>query len=180
MEGVEKGVPTTQKEQTVKELEALLSNATVAIAADYRGLSVAELTALRRKLGEAGVQFHIVKNTLAIIAAQRLGRGVMSEILVGPTALAVSAGDQVEAAKTLLDYVRASRVNLAVRGALLDNRVLSPESLQTLANLPRKEVLLAQLLGSMQAPISGLASVLNQTLASIVYVLDARAKQLAE
>ena len=104
----------------------------------------------------------------------------MGELLVGPTAIAVGYGDQVEATKSLLEYVRASRLNLSVRGALLDDRVLSAESLQAFATLPPKQVLLAQVLGGMQAPISGLASVLNQMLSSIVYVLDARAKQLAE
>ncbi len=173
-------MPTAQKEETVKQLQELLSEATVTIAADYRGLKVRELMALRRKLGESGIQFHIVKNSLTNIAAKNLGRDAMGELLVGPTAIAVGYGDQVEATKSLLEYVRASRLNLSVRGALLDDRVLSAESLQAFATLPPKQVLLAQVLGGMQAPISGLASVLNQMLSSIVYVLDARAKQLAE
>lgn len=172
-------MPTPQKEETVQQLQELLYEATVAIAADYRGLTVAEMTALRRKLGETGVQFHVVKNTLASIAAQRLGREAMQELFSGPTALVVGYGDQVEAAKALQDYLRVSRLNLTLRGALLGDRVLSTQELQTLANLPRKEVLLAQLFGGMQAPISGLASVLHQVLSSVVYVLDARAKQLA-
>jgi large subunit ribosomal protein L10 len=172
-------VPTAKKVESVQELEELLAKATMAIAADYRGLTVAEMTALRRKLGEANMKFQVVKNTLAILAAQKVGKGAMQELLVGPTALAVGEGDQVEATKTLLDYVRTSRLNLTVRGGVMDDRVLNPEQLQTLASLPKKEVLVAQLLGTMQAPMGGLVSALNQVVSSIVYVLDARANQLA-
>ncbi len=171
-------MPTTKKAESVKELEELLSTATVAIAADYRGLTVAELTALRRKLGESNIQFQIVKNTLAIIASRAVGKDAIESLLIGPTALTVSHGDEVTSTKALLDHVRTSRVNLVVRGGILGNKMLKPEELQTLASLPTKEVLVAQMLGTMNAPITGLVSTLNQVLASIVYVLDARVKQL--
>ena len=172
-------MPTPKKVETVRELQELFSTATVAISTDYRGLTVADLTALRRRLRDAGIEFHVVKNTLARLAAEQAGRPAFHQILEGPTALVVSSGDQVEAAKTLAEYVRTSRLNLQVRGAVLDRRVLTPAEVSILATLPPRQVVLGQLVGGMQAPLANLVQVLNALLAGLVRVLDARAKQLA-
>lgn len=171
-------MPTPKKVETVGQLKELLQKATLAIAADYRGLTVADMTALRRRLREAGVEFHVVKNTLARLAAQRAGRPAFTQLLSGPTALAVGFGDQVEVAKTLTEYLRTSRLNVTVRGAVLDSRVLNPEEVHALAVLPPREVILGQVVGGIQAPLVGLVSVLNGLLGSLARVLDARAKQL--
>lgn len=172
-------MPTAKKAETVAEVQDLIERATIAISTDYRGLSVADLTALRRKLREAGVEYHVVKNTLGRIAAQNAGRLTYLEMLSGPTALAFGFGDQVEAAKSLTDYLRTSRLNLPVRGAVLDNRVVDTAGVQMLATLPGRNVLIGQVLGGIQAPLVGLVSVLNGVTSAFVRVLDARAKQLA-
>ena len=157
----------------------MLGRATVAIATDYRGLTMADLTALRRRLRDSGVEFHVVKNTLARLAAQQAGRTAYHELLGGPTALALSYGDEAGAAKALTDYLRTSRLNLPIRGAVLASRVLSTEEVSVLASLPPREVIVGRVLGGMQAPIVNLVFVLNGLLGGLVRVLDARAKQAA-
>ena len=173
-------MPTQKKVETTEYLQDLMQRGTVAIVTDYRGLKMAELTALRRKLREANVEFHIVKNTLGRLAAERSGRKAYLELLSGPTAMAIGFGDQVEAARTLTEYIRTSRLNLPLRGGVLEERVLQAADVQTLASLPTREVLLAQLMGGMQAPITGFVTGLNQIITGFARVLDARAKQLAE
>ena len=172
-------MPTAKKADTVADIQDLIQRATIAISTDYRGMRVADLTALRRKLRENGVEYHIIKNTLGRLAAQNAEKAAYLEVLSGPTALAFGFGDQVEAAKSLTDYLRASRLNLPVRGAVLDGRVVDSAGVQALAALPSKNILLAQVLGGIQAPLVGLVSVLNGVTSAFVRVLDARAKQLA-
>ncbi len=172
-------MPTAKKEATIHELEEMFGRATIAIMTDYRGLKMSELTALRRRLRDAGVEFHVVKNTLGRLAAQHVGRESYQELLEGPTALALGFGDQVEASKALTEYVRTSRLNLPVRGAVLDGRVLQAAEVTTLANLPPRPVLVAMVLGTMMAPATGLVTVLSGVLSGFVRVLDGRAKQLA-
>ncbi|MEK7216260.1 MAG: 50S ribosomal protein L10 [Chloroflexota bacterium] len=172
-------MPTAKKADTVADIQDLIQRATIAISTDYRGMRVADLTALRRKLRENGVEYHIIKNTLGRLAAQNAEKAAYLEVLSGPTALAFGFGDQVEAAKSLTDYLRASRLNLPVRGAVLDGRVVDTAGVQALAALPSKNILLAQVLGGIQTPLVGLVSVLNGVTSAFVRVLDARAKQLA-
>lgn len=158
----------------------MFQRANVAIATDYRGLTTADLTALRRRLREARVEFHVVKNTLATRAAEQAERRALPQLFTGPTALALGFGDEVEAAKSLTDYIRTSRITLPIRGAVLGERVLQTTEVQSLASLPSKEVLLAQFMGGLNAPVVGLVTVLNALLAGFVRVLDARAKQMEE
>lgn len=171
-------MPTPKKAETVRELQDLLERANVAIATDYRGLKTSDLTALRRRLREARVEYHVVKNTLARRAAVAANRPALPEILTGPTALALGFGDEVEAARVLTDYIRTSRLNLPVRAAVLGGRVLDPPGVQSLAALPTREVLIGQVLGGIQAPIAGFVGVLGAVLGGFVRVLDARVKQL--
>lgn len=172
-------MPTAKKAETIAEVQDLIARATIAISTDYRGLKVSDLTALRRRLREVGVEYHVIKNTLGRRAATEAGKPAYLEVLSGPTALAFGFGDQVEAARTLTEYLRTSRLNLPVRGAVLEERVLDPAGVQSLATLPSKDILVAQVLGGIQTPLVGLVSVLSGVSAALVRVLDARAKQLA-
>jgi len=172
-------MPTAKKAETIAEVRDLIDRATIAISTDYRGLKVSDLTALRRRLREVGVEYHVIKNTLGRRAANEAGKTAYLEVLNGPTALAFGFGDQVEAARTLTEYLRTSRLALPVRGAVLDERVLDTAGVQSLATLPSKEVLVAQVLGGIQGPLVGLVSVLSGVSAAFVRVLDARAKQLS-
>ncbi len=173
-------MPTAKKMDRVEEIQDLLRRASVTIATDYRGLNTADLTALRRRLREARVEFHVVKNSLATRAAEQAERRSLPELLTGPTALALGFGDEVEAARSLTDYIRTSRISLPIRGGVLGERLLQVQEIQSLASLPRREVLLAQFMGGLNAPVAGLVTVLNALLAGLVRVLDARAKQMAE
>ncbi len=173
-------MPTAKKAETVEELAALLGPSKIAILTDYRGLKVSEISQLRRKLREVGVEFHVAKNTLTRLAAEKVGKGEISPALEGPTAIAFGYRDEVEPAKVLADYIRTSRSTLKIKAALLGNRLIAPEKVSELATLPPREVLLARVVGQMQAPLYGLVNVLSGNLRGFVTVLQARAKQLEE
>lgn len=166
-----------KKVETVGEIKEKFSRSELAVLTDYRGLTVAELTALRRQLRRAGVDYRVAKNTLTRFAAEQAGVGAIAPMLVGPTALAFAGGDAVEAAKALTDYARTSKA-LKIKGGVLKGRVISPEQIVQLSELPPREVLVARVVGGMQAPIVGLVSVLNGTMTGLVRVLQARQQQL--
>lgn len=171
-------MPTEKKIQAVRELTDILAKSTVAIATDYRGLTNAELSQLRRRLRERGIAYHVVKNTLARLAGEQTGKTGLASISVGPTALAFGYGDVVEPARMLVDYIRSTKTVLTVKGGLLDNRVLSADDVTTLAYLPPREVILGQLLGQLQGPMAALVGVLSGNLQSLLRVLQARIQQL--
>src|SRR5581483_5893155 len=126
--------------------------------ADYRGLTVAEMSRLRGRLREAGGEFHVAKNTLARRAAERLGYAELVPYLVGPTGLAAGK-DPGALAKALQEYGRAQRT-FVLKGAVLGSRILPPAEVGRLADLPSREQLIAQVVGGFQAPITGLVNVL--------------------
>lgn len=171
-------MPTQKKVETVKELENLISKSTIVITADYRGLSAMDMLGLRRRLREIGVEVRVVKNTLARLAAEQVGRPNLVEIVEGPTAIAFGYGDVREPTRVLTEYIRASRLPMTIRGALLDSRVLGPEDVSVLSTLPSRDVLVAQVIGGIQAPIASFIYVLNGTLAGLLTVLQGRVEQL--
>jgi large subunit ribosomal protein L10 len=160
-----------RKEEIVGTLTEELGSVTSMIVADPTGLSVAEMKDLRNRLRPSGAQFRVAKNTLARIAAREAGREELVGLLVGPTAITLVPGDPAAAAKTLSDFGRTSR-KLELRGAYLDGEAFDADSVRQLATLPPREQLLAQLVGSMVAPISGLANVLAQLPRGLVVALD--------
>jgi large subunit ribosomal protein L10 len=166
------------KKKSVTELAEKLSKCSIAITTDYRGLSVAEMTELRRQLRQAGVEYRVIKNTLARFAAQQGGREGLTAIVEGPTAIAFGYGDITVPAKALIDYTRSSRGALKIRGGLLDQRVLDASEVRGLAILPPKEELIAKVLAGMQGTISSLVRVLDATMAGFLGVLNARMRQL--
>jgi large subunit ribosomal protein L10 len=166
------------KIDAVDRLEEVLSQSAIAVATDYRGLSAAEITGLRRRLREAGVEFRVVKNTLTRLAAEKAGREGFKSLLDGPTAIAFSHNDAVAPAKVLSEYLRSSRIALSIKGAMLEERILDAAQVQALAALPSREVLLATLLGTMQSPLAALSGVLAAQLRKILNVIQARIQQL--
>ena len=167
-----------KKEEAIRQLAQKISRCNIAIATNYRGLSVAEMTELRRRLRQVEVEYRVIKNTLARFAAEQAGKGGLNQIIEGPTAIAFGYGNVTEPAQALLDYIRSSKVELTIRGGLLEQRVLSASEVIALADLPSKEALIAKLLGGLQGPIFALAQVLNATPAGFVRVLNARIQQL--
>ena len=168
------------KIDAVGKIGELISQSTITVATDYRGLSAAEISGLRKRLREAGVEFRVIKNTLARLAADKAGREDFKGLLDGPTAIAFSQGDVMIPAKTLSEYVRATRISLRIKGAMLEEKILDAAQVQQLATLPSREVLLSMVLGTMQMPLASLAGVLAAQLRKLPYVLQARIQQLEE
>jgi large subunit ribosomal protein L10 len=171
-------MPTEAKKESVKDLADRMSRASIAVATDFNGLSVNQTTALRAQLRQVGVEYKVVKNRLAKIAADESGVVAYREILEGATGVAFGYGDVVAAAKALDEYVKQSRVELKIRKGVMNGAVISPAQVQALAALPPREELLARLLGQMNAPISGLVTVLSGTIRGLAIVLQRRAEQL--
>ena len=167
------------KERLVAELTERLKSSQTLIVADYRGLTNAEIDALRGQLLEQGARFSVVKNTLTRRAAEAAGADALLALLEGPTAIAFleSGGDPVAVAKALNDAARTTRI-LAIRGGLLEGKPLSAEEVEALAKLPSPEVVKAQVLGAITAPLTTVVALFNAPLQSLVGLIDARIEQL--
>lgn len=165
-------MPRPENLAAVEEIRGRLEESKAVFVIDYRGLTVAQITRLRRKLRELGTDYKVVKNTLTRLAAQDTDAQALDPYLSGPSALAFAKEDPVATAKALSDFARESRV-LEVRGGVLGGKPLGPDDVKALADLPPREVLLAQVVGGIQAPIAGFVFVLQGTLRKLVYALDA-------
>lgn len=165
-----------EKAAKVAEIKELLANSKCTILVDFCGLTVAQDTALRRKMREAGVHYNVVKNTLLRIAAQEAGIEGLEPVLEHNTAIAVAPEDPVAVAKIVCDFAKENK-ELKIKIGVLDGKAISVEEIKALASLPPKEVLIAKMLGSMNAPISGLVNVLQGTIRNVVYALEAVRKQ---
>jgi large subunit ribosomal protein L10 len=160
-----------EKVAVVEEIAEKLSKSQLAILTDYRGLNVKDITELRKKLREAGVEYKVVKNTLTTLAARKLELTDLEPHLVGPTAVAFGYDDPVAPAKILSDFAQEHK-ELELKVGVLEGKVIDAEALNDLAKLPNREVLLAMLLGAMQGPIGGFARVLAGPITGFVRVLD--------
>ena len=165
-----------EKVAKIAELKELLTTSKCAVLVDFCGLTVAQDTALRRKMREAGVHYNVVKNTLLRIAAQEAGVEGLEPALEKNTAIAVAPEDPVAVAKIICDFAKENK-ELKVKIGVLDGKVISADEIKALAALPPKEVLIAKMLGSMNAPITGFVNVLQGTIRNVVYALDAVRKQ---
>ncbi len=170
---------TEAKVREVEEFKQVLEGASSVILTDFTGLDVAAVSELRRKCRAAGVEYHVIKNTLAKRAVQLVGLDEIEKLLAGPNAWAVHKTDQVAPAKVLSEFGRTNP-NLKIRGGIVDGRLVSLEEVETLAKLPAREVLLAQTLAAIQSPMTGFAGALAAVLRSFANVVDALAKKRAE
>jgi large subunit ribosomal protein L10 len=170
-----------QKEQVVAELVTRLRETESLIVADYRGLTNAQLVDLRTKLRGSGARLTVVKNTLTRRAAEEAGTEALLALLEGPTAIAFveAEGDPVAVAKALADTARGTKL-LALRGGLLSGQTLTGADVEELAKLPAPEVVKAQLVGVIVAPLTQLAALLAAPVRELVGLLDARIAQLEE
>jgi len=164
------------KQVVVQELVEKLGQAKGAVLTDYRGIGVNKITELRRQLRQADVELKVVKNTLAKRAADELGLTELHQYLEGPTAIAYSLTDPVAPAKTVAGFIKASKI-LEVKAGLVEGKVISANGVQALADLPSREVLIAQVVGAMAAPLSGFLSVLQGPVRKLGYALEAVRKQ---
>ncbi len=169
-----------KKAEIISQLEEAVTNCSVGVLTDYRGLSASEMTGLRRKLREAGIEYRVVKNTLARFAAERAGKTYLISSFEGPVAIAFGYDNITEPARVLLDYIRSSKLTLSIKGGFLGDRLLTPDDVTTLSKLPQREVLLSQVLSGMQSPIVSLLGCLSSPLRGFIGILQARIKQLKE
>lgn len=160
------------KEEFVEEIARDLEQAELIILTDYRGLNVASVTDLRRRLKAEQCQYRVVKNTLTRLACQKIGLDGLEEYLEGPTAIAYTAADPVGAARVFLEFSREHEA-LSVKGGLLSGQLLEPEQIKALGEIPPREILLARVCGGFQAPLAGLVNVLQGNIRQLVYALDA-------
>jgi large subunit ribosomal protein L10 len=167
-----------KKVQIIDGLQEAFSKCSVGILTDYRGLSAPEMTDLRRRLRESGIEYKVVKNTLARFAAERAGKDDLASSFEGPIAVAFGFGGITEPAKVLADYIRTSKASLSIRGGFLSDRILTGEDVITLSALPSREILLARVLGGMQSPISALLGCLVTPIRGVIGGLQARIQQL--
>lgn len=169
-----------KKEQVVAELAERFRTADTLIVADYRGLSMPEIDAVRSELLEHGARFSVVKNRLTKRAAEEAGVDEIAEFLDGPTAIAfVSDGDMVAVAKVLDETARRTKI-LTLKGGILQGRRIGPDEVRDLAELPPVEVLRGKVLGAIVAPLASLAGLTRAPVQDFVGLVEARRKQLEE
>lgn len=166
------------KDVTIKKIEGLLSDCKIAIVTDYRGMTVTEMSQLRRQLMNSKIEYRVVKNTLACLAAERAGKEELKSLLQGPSAVAFSYGEIAEPARILVDYISSSKASLSIKGGLINKRALSADEVTTISSLPPTEILISQVIQQMQSPISSLLAILNANLRGFIGVLQSRKHQL--
>jgi large subunit ribosomal protein L10 len=165
-------VKKTGKTEAVEALKGAIAAQRGAVVASFRGMTVAEMTALRKKLREARAEFKVVKNTMIRLAARGTPFEQLSGHFKGPTALAFTHGDPVVLARTMKEF-SAGSPKITVRGGYLDGRVLSAQEVQALADVPPREVLLSRLVGGLASPITRLAQALSTPQRKLAFALDA-------
>jgi len=161
----------TRKAEVIETLETEVKGAASMIVADYRGLSVSQLAQVRNDLRGLDARFQVIKNTLGRIAAERADVAGVAPLLSGPTAVAFCRSDPAPVAKRLNDAARETRV-LVLRGGLVEGRVLDADAVRTLATLPSRDVLVAQVVGGLAAPIQAFVNTLAAVPRSLVVALD--------
>ena len=164
----------SDKEQLVTELTQKLTGASALYYTDFSGLNVKRMTDLRRRLRRAGVEYVVIKNTLALRAVNE--SGLVGERLRGPTGLVIGP-DPVAAAKVLTDFARENDQKPGIKGGMLDGRAIGVDQVKQLATLPSREQMLAELAGGLQAPLAAFVGALNGLLYTFVGALDALRQQ---
>ena len=167
-----------QKQSIVAGLTDTLKNAQAGVLFDYLGLTVEEDTKLRNELRAAGVEYHVVKNTLLRFAAKEVGYDELDSILHGPTSLAVSNTDAVAPAKVLAKFAKKNDI-VSIKAGFVDGKVINVNEVKALSELPSKDELIAKVMGSLNAPISGVVNILQGNIRAMAIALNAYAEQKA-
>lgn len=161
------------KQIQVAEMHDKLKVAKAVFLADFRGMNVENATTLRNELRNANVEYKVFKNTLFDIAAKETDAACLAPFLAGPTSVALSYDDPVGAAKVLSKFSKEAKGSFTLKAGMLSGKLLDQIQIQALADLPSREILLAKMLGSMQAPATNFVGVLAALPGSLVRVLDA-------
>ncbi len=171
-------MPTEAKVEAVRDLKRRLEGVTTVVLTEYRGLTVQQLSELRKQLRAVSAQYKIVKNRLAKLAVNESALDVLRPHLSGPTGVIVSKEDPVAVAKTLATFTRTNQA-LTLKAGYVDGQLLEPAGLKALADLPTKEGLRSQLVGAIQGPLSQLVGLLTAPHRDLVYILEQRGKSAA-
>jgi large subunit ribosomal protein L10 len=174
-------LPRARKEQKAEQVELLtekLRKAKVAVLTDYRGLKVSQIQDLRGKLRGGGVEYRVIKNTLARRAADAAGYKDLESELKGPVAIAFGYDDLSLPPRLINEWVRTTRLKLEVVGGLVEGRVVNRDQIRQLADLPSREVLLAQLLGTLQSPVGQLVGIMQTPVQQLIGLLNAYKSKL--
>jgi large subunit ribosomal protein L10 len=167
-------MPNAQKQLVISELRDIVTQSKGAILTDYRGLTVADVTNLRKKLRAVDAEYHIVKNTLFKIAVGEEAGAQLDTLLTGPTAIAFAKGDIVPTSKAVIDFLTAlKKPDIKLKGGYIDGKIYNVADVTTLSKLPPKEQIIAQLLGSLNAPASNLVGTLNSIIGEFVRTIQA-------
>ncbi len=169
-----------KKEKIIDSLEGVISNCSIGVLTDYRGLTVSEITTLRRRIQEAGGEYRVVKNTLARLAVVKADREELADSFEGPVAIAFGYSDITEIARIITGYIRETKLSLSIKGGFTEDRVLSPADITTLSTIPSREVLLSRLLGQMNSPITSLVNVLSSPVRGLTQVLQSQINKMEE
>ena len=161
-----------QKQVQLEAVKKVFAEAKSVVLVNFSGLTVAEDTELRRKVRESGAEYTVYKNTLIALAAKEHGVEALESVLEQNTAICSSNEDAVAACKVIVEFAKAHD-KMQIKAGVVDGKVVSVDEVKAIASLPPKEVLVAKMLGSLNAPISGLVRTLNGTLSKVVYALDA-------
>jgi large subunit ribosomal protein L10 len=170
-------VSREKKEQLVADYAEKLSRSNAIFLTDYRGLTVTQMESLRAKIREAGGGYSIVKNTLANLALQAADLAVPEDMIKGPTAVGFAYEEAPTVAKVLADFAKETDI-LQIKGGVMEGNVLSPEQIRSLASMPPREVVLAQLLGVIQQPGNGVAGIVNAAGNKLAATIKAYADKL--
>ncbi len=171
--------PSPRKELVVSDLREILAGSKGAILTDYRGLTVAEISKLRRQLRDSNAEYHIVKNTLLKVALGGKSSPELDKLLTGPTAIVFAMNDVVAPAKAVLDFVTATKnkPDVRVKGGWIDGKVYDLAQVTALSKLPTREVIISQFLSTLNAPISNFIGTLDSIISEFVLTIDAIAEQ---
>ncbi len=172
-------MPTIQKERTIEQAREWYTKSSGVVFADYRGLKVSDVQALRADLRKKGAELHVLKNTLFRIAAGDDTAKMPADLHNGTTAFAFVFENEAEVAKTLLDYAKTSK-KLVVKGGFFGGKALDAKGVETLSTLPPRDVLLAQVIGAIAAPLSGLIGTIEALYADPIRTIGAVADKVAE
>ena len=164
------------KQDKIEAMKENFSKAKVAVVTEYRGMSVEEITKLRRALQKEDSDYMVTKNTLAKVAAKGTQFEVLEEVLKGPVAIAFGFADEVAPAKVLKKFIKETKKGQVIAAAM-DGKLLNAKETEVLADLPSKEELYAKMLGCINSPATGIAGAVNAVMSSLVRAMDQVAKQ---
>jgi large subunit ribosomal protein L10 len=173
-------MPTPQKAAIIREMTEKLTRARGSVLLKTDGLTVSEIQDLRRKLAANGVEMFVVKNTLLRIASEQANYSDLSSLLHGPTTIAIGYDDEVTSAKSIADYLRTAKTGkpLTIKAGILERAPITAKQVEDLAKIPSRGQLRAEVVGSIQGPLSQMYSVVSAPLRDLIFTLEARIQQL--